>query len=93
MFCLCGMSLLNKRRTGDTKNYISDTTLIRVNTVIISYPTSASGIIVLLKTPSKYREFFPTLFVKISYFQLDLNFEQTSTVTIFGQYRITAHTP
>ena len=25
--------------------------------IIISYPTSASGIIVLLKTPTKYREF------------------------------------
>ena len=31
--------------------------------IIISYPTSTSGIIVLLKTPTKYREFFPTLFV------------------------------
>ena len=29
-----------------------------------SYPTSASGIVLLLKTPTKYREFFPTLFVK-----------------------------
>ena len=27
--------------------------------IIISYPTSASGIIVLFKTPTKYREFFP----------------------------------
>ena len=32
--------------------------------MIISYPTSASGVIVLLKTPTKYREFFPTLFAK-----------------------------
>ena len=32
--------------------------------IIISYPTSTSGIIVLLKMPTKYREFFPTLFVK-----------------------------
>ena len=32
--------------------------------IIISYPTSASGIIVLLKTPTKYREFFATSFVK-----------------------------
>ena len=45
--------------------------------IIISYPTSASGIIVLSKTPTKYREFFPTLFV--------YNFEQTRTVTIFGE--------
>ena len=36
----------------------------------ISYPTSASGIIVLLKTPTKCREFFPTLFVKTTDFQL-----------------------
>ena len=32
--------------------------------ITISYPTSASGIIVSLKTPTKYQEFFPTLFVK-----------------------------
>ena len=50
--------------------------------IIISYPTSVSGIIVLLKTPLKYREFFPTLFVKTTDFQLDLNFEQTRTVTV-----------
>ena len=36
--------------------------------VIISYATSASGIIVLLKTPTKYGEFFPTLFVKTTNF-------------------------
>ena len=41
-------------------------------TVIVSYPTSASGIIVLLKTPKKYREFFPTLFVKQPIFSLFL---------------------
>ena len=29
-----------------------------------NYSTSASGITVLSKTPTKYREFFPTLFVK-----------------------------
>ena len=38
--------------------------------IIISYPTSASGIIVLLKTPTKYQEFFPALFVKTTDFQL-----------------------
>ena len=32
--------------------------------IIILYQPSASGIIVLLKTSAKYREFFPTLFVK-----------------------------
>ena len=42
--------------------------------IIISYPTSASGIVVLLKTPTKYREFFPTSFVKTTDFQLVFNF-------------------
>ena len=32
--------------------------------IIISYPTSASKVIVLLKTPTKYREFVLTLFVR-----------------------------
>ena len=54
--------------------------------IIISYPTSASGIIVQLKTPTKYREFFPTLFVKTTDFQLVFNFEQTRTVTIFQEH-------
>ena len=61
--------------------------------IIISYPTSASGIIVLLKTPTKYREFFPTLFVKTTNFQLVFNFEQTRTVTIFAGHGIMAHIP
>ena len=59
--------------------------------IIISYPTSASGIIDLLKTPSKYRELFLTLFVKTTDFQLVLNFEQTRIVTIFGKHSIMAH--
>ena len=59
--------------------------------IIISYPISASGIIVLLKTPTKYREFFPNLFVKTADFPLISNFEQTRTVTIFGEYGIVAH--
>ena len=51
---------------------------------IISYPTSASGIIVLLKTPTKYRESgFPTLFIKTTDFQFVFNFEQMRTVTLF----------
>ena len=58
--------------------------------IIISYPTSASGIIVLLKTPTKYREFFPTSFVKKPIFSLFLIFEQTRTVTP-GEYGIMAH--
>ena len=50
--------------------------------IIISYPTSASGIIALLKTPTKqYREFFPTLFVKTIDFHLVFNFEQTLACT------------
>ena len=53
--------------------------------IIIAYPTSTSGIIVLLKTPTKDREFFPTLFVK-----QPINFEQTTTVTIFGEHGIMA---
>ena len=61
--------------------------------IIISYPTSASGISVLLKTPRKYREFSPTLFCKSIDFQLVFNFEQTRTVTIFGEHGIMAHMP
>ena len=41
--------------------------------IIISYPTSACEIIVLLTTATKYREFFPTLFVKTTDFQLIFN--------------------
>ena len=62
-------------------------------TIIISYPTSPNGIIVLLKTPTKYREFFPTLFVKTTDFQVAFNFEQMRTVNIFGQYGIMTHIP
>ena len=54
--------------------------------IIISYPTSVSGLIVFLKTPTKYREFFPTLFVKTTSFSACFNFEQTRTVTIFGEH-------
>ena len=61
--------------------------------IIISYPTSVSGIIVLLKTSTKYQEFFPTLFVKTTDFQLVFNFEQMCTVTIFGEHGIMAHIP
>ena len=37
--------------------------------IIISYPTSTSGITVLLEKPIKYGEFVPTLFVKTTDFQ------------------------
>ena len=40
--------------------------------IIISYPTSASGIIVLLKTSTKYREFSRLYFLKQSRFSLFL---------------------
>ena len=56
-----------------------------------SYPTSANGIIVLLKTPTKYRELLPTLLGKTTDFQLVYNFEQTSAVTIFGEHGMMAH--
>ena len=42
----------------------------------------------LLKTPTKNREFVPTLFVKTTDFQLVFNFEQTRKVTIFGKHDI-----
>ena len=62
--------------------------------MIILYPTSASGIyFVLLKTPTKYREFFPTLFEKTTDFQLVYNFERMHTVTLFGEHGIMAHIP
>ena len=41
---------------------------------------------VLLKTPTKCREFFPTVFVKTTDFQLLFNFEQTHTITILGEH-------
>ena len=56
--------------------------------LIISYPSSASGIIVLLKTPTKYREFVPPLFVKTTDFKLIFNVEQTRTFTIFEEHCI-----
>ena len=39
-----------------------------------------------IKTPTKYWEFFLTLFVKTTNFQLVFSFEQTRTVTIFGEH-------
>ena len=41
-----------------------------------------------MKTPTKYREFSPTLFGKRTDFQLVFNFEQTRAVTIFGEHGI-----
>ena len=48
--------------------------------IIISCLTSGNGITVLLKTPTKYREFLPTSFVKATDFQLVFNFEQMRTL-------------
>ena len=50
--------------------------------IIISYPTSSSGIIVLLKTPKNPTDS-----------HLVFNCEQTCTVTIFGERDIMAHIP
>ena len=61
--------------------------------IIISYPTSVSGIIVLSQTHTKYQEFFPTLFAKTTDFQLVFNFEQMLTVTLFGERGVMAHIP
>ena len=61
--------------------------------MITSYPTSTSGIIVLLKTRTKYPEFFPTLFVKTTDFQPVFHFGQTRTVNIFVEHSIMAHIP
>ena len=38
-----------------------------------------------------YQELFPTLFVKTTDFQLVFKFDQTRTVTIFGELGIMAH--
>ena len=59
--------------------------------IIMSYPTSASGISVSLKTSTKNREFFPTLFVKTTDFQLVFNFERMRTAAIFGKLGIMVH--
>ena len=61
--------------------------------IIISYPTSESGIIVIKNAHKISRIFFPILFVKTTDFQFVFNFEQTHTVTIFGEYGIMAHIP
>ena len=48
---------------------------------------------IILRTPTKYREFVPTLVVKTTNFQLVFNFEQTRTVTIFEEHGIMTHIP
>ena len=58
----------------------------------VSYPTSMSGIIVLLKMSTKYCEFVSN-FVISTEFHLVFDFEQTRTVTIIGEHGIMAHIP
>ena len=53
--------------------------------IIISYPTSTSGIIVLLKTPRKRPE--NALFTKT------IDFQQTRIVIILGEHGIMVHIP
>ena len=65
---------------------------MRAENEMVDSQRGASGIIVVLKTPTEYREFFPT-FVKTTDFQLVFNFEQTRTVTIFGEHGVMAHIP
>ena len=70
--------------------------LVRVGyelAIIMSYPISASGIIVLLETPKKYGELVPSLIVKTTHFHLVFNFEQTGTVIISGEHGIMVHIP
>ena len=57
----------------------------------MSYPTSASGII--LKTPTILRILPDFIICKRTDFQLVLNFEQTRTVTLFGEHGIMAYIP
>ena len=63
--------------------------------IIISHPTTASGITVLLKTRTKYQEFFPTLqcICENNRFLACLYFEQKRKVAIFGEYGIMADIP
>ena len=67
------------RRSGIFNNHSTSACWIWVG-----YNHLISEINVLIKTPAKYREFFPTLFVKTTDFQLVFNFEQTRTVTLIG---------
>ena len=53
--------------------------------IIISYPTSASGIIVSLKTPPKYR--------KLDYNKHKKAQKITHTLAIFVDHGIMAHIP
>ena len=61
--------------------------------IIISYPTSATGI-VPLKRPQNIEISFRLLICeKKNDFQLVFIFERSRTVTIFGEHGIMAHIP
>ena len=54
--------------------------------IIVSYPTSATRIIFFIKNALKISRILTDFICKkTTRFQLDLNFEQTRTVTIFGE--------
>ena len=74
-----GNSVETVRKSGIFNNYSTSACWIWVG-----YNHLISEIIVLLKTPAKYREFFPTLCVKTTDFQLVFKFEQTRTVTLIS---------
>ena len=54
--------------------------------IIISYPTSASGIIGFVKNAHQILRILPDCICKNNRFQLVFNFEQTRTVTIIGEH-------
>ena len=59
--------------------------------IIISYPTSTSGIIVFLKTPDKISRILPEFSCKNNRFSACFYFEQTGVVAMFGEHGIMAH--
>ena len=81
----CILSFLFPAKTDVLVPVFSQSTdIVVINfVVVLKFP-----IIVLLKMPTKYQEFFPPLFVKTTDFQLVFNFEQKHTVTIFGEHMV-----
>ena len=64
--------------------------------IIISYPKGASGIILLLiiKKADKISRILPDFICKNNRFSACLyNFEQTGTITIFGEHGVIAQIP
>ena len=72
VYCFYKITLVFYEFTGTINHRFSTNQNARTFSVKfnykISYPICASGIIVLLKTPAKYQEFFPTLSVKTNRF-------------------------